>query len=472
MQSNNCPAVRLDAQGERRVDYRAVARLALPLILNSAIQAVLNLTDTWFASRLGTESVSAMGAIILPVVLMSFVFGGAGIAVQTLVAQAEGGGRRMEAGQAVWTGLWAMLLSFLPFGLLAQYGDVIFRPFELTPPILAKATEFWQARMEGLPSAIALWVLTSFFNGIGRSRLSLGLSALVAFLNIPLNEILIFHAGWGLAGSAWASNLAALLGALLGLGIFLSPTLARLYGTRQCHWPRPRALAHLISLGFMMGLGTASDLFGLALFQLMQVHLGAVAGAASQILFALTSVGFFPTIGLGLAGITLVGQSIGAGDPAWARILGNRIIRLCLLYMGGFGFVLAAAGPLVLRLFVNVHDPVGAETLAVGEKLLWIAAAYQLFDALNLGSAFCLRGAADARVPMLIPMVLTAFFFLPLVHILSFAPGEGFVTFLPAVGWGVIGGWIAVALYTALLGLALWARWRSGLWMKIGTVPL
>ncbi|MBE9054357.1 hypothetical protein IQ243_29005 [Nostocales cyanobacterium LEGE 11386] len=43
---------------------------------------------------------------------------------------------------------------------------------------------------------------------------------------------------------------------------------------------------------------------------------------------------------------------------------------------------------------------------------------------------------------------------------LSFKQGQGFVYFLPQVGFGVWGGWVAYALYMAILGSTLWWRWQ------------
>ncbi|MEO8166193.1 MAG: MATE family efflux transporter, partial [Betaproteobacteria bacterium] len=54
--STRLPAIRQDAHGQRSVNLRAVVALALPLFVNSGIQALLNLTDTWFIGRLSTDA--------------------------------------------------------------------------------------------------------------------------------------------------------------------------------------------------------------------------------------------------------------------------------------------------------------------------------------------------------------------------------------------------------------------------------
>src|SRR6478672_1024096 len=92
------PAQRLDAAGHTHVDQRAVLALALPLMLNSAVQIVLNLTDMWFMGRISTKALAAVGAVQWLVVVVVLVLGGAGTAVQTLVAQNFGARRYARAG--------------------------------------------------------------------------------------------------------------------------------------------------------------------------------------------------------------------------------------------------------------------------------------------------------------------------------------------------------------------------------------
>jgi hypothetical protein len=94
-------------------------------------------------------------------------------------------------------------------------------------------------------------------------------------------------------------------------------------------------------------------------------------------------------------------------------------------------------------------------------------AIYQAFDALHLGSSFCLRGAGDTRFPALALLVLSWGLFVPLAHTLTFAPGRGWVDGLPQYGLGATGGWIAITAYISLLGITLLLRWRSGAWRRI-----
>ncbi len=460
------PALRLDAEGRRHIDMRAVAVLALPLVLNSTVQAVLNLTDTWFIGRLSTAATAAIAAIHWLALLAIFLIGGVAMGVQTLVAQAFGAGRFRRTTRIAWMGMWASVLTIPAFGITVAFGPAMIRAFGLAPDVEALAIEFWIPRMIGGPLAAALWAAVAFFNGIGRTRIPLAIGVLVLGSNAVLNEIFIFRFGWGMAGAAWATTTAEFIGVALAIRMILS--LDRRQYAPQLTW-RPsfgRILA-LIALGLPMAMTACADLGAAALFQLMQVQVGVVDGAATQIVTIFTAIAYMPGIGLALAGTTLVGQAIGAGDHGWAERLGNRIIAVVACYMGGVGLLIALTGNWLVPLFVNASDPRAAEVIALCASLLWLAAAYQFFDGVNFASAFCLRGAGDARVPALIVLSCGTLIFLPLTHLLTFAPGEGWFDDAPGFGLGAVGGWSAILVYVLAIGTSLWLRWKNGAWKRI-----
>ena len=463
--THRLPALATDAAGRRRVDMRAVLALALPLVLNSTIQAVLSLTDTWFIGRLSVDATAALGAVYWFVILALLLFGGATMAVQTLVAQAYGAGRYRRASKALWTGLWASLATVPLFAAAILAGPSLVGAFDLAPAIEVLAVDYWQPRLAGGPFAAALWALSAYFNGVGRTRLPLLVTSVVALSNVVLNEWLIFGLGLGVAGAAWATSLAQLLGVALAMALMLRLE-PRRYRPLSTWRPKASAIWYQLKLGLPMAATASADLLGSALFQVMQVRIGAVDGAATMIVMMFTSLAYMPGIGVALAGTTLVGQAIGAGDRDWANVLGTRIIKLVSLGMGGLGIVMALAGSLLVPLFVNDADPDAAATVALALKLLWIAALYQLFDGLNFASSFCLRGAGDVRVPALLVMGLGFGLFVPLAYFLTFAPGQGWFGG-PGAGLGAVGGWSALLVYCMCAGTALVLRWRQGAWRAI-----
>jgi MATE family multidrug resistance protein len=465
--ADRVPARRFDAAGVAHVDQRAIVALAMPLIANSAVQLVLNLTDVWFIGRISTQALAAVSAVHWLAIVVLMVLSGVGMAVQTVAAQAHGARRQARAAQAVWIAMWALLLSVPLFVAVGLSIRGMLAPFGLPPAIVDLAAAFWLPRVGGSCFGAGVWALLGFFNAIGRPRVTVLVTGLMAVANALFNEIFIFHWHLGVAGSGLATMAAQACGLGLAMYAFLRGHYRRGYRTHLTWTPNLRRIWAQLLIGFPMGLLMAADLIGFSLFQIMQVKLGEVEGAASQVVMIMTAVSYLPGVGIALAGTTLVGQAIGAGDRDWAYRLGSRVILMTALYMGGMGLLLALAGPWLLPLFVAVGGPQASAVIALGLRLLWIAAAYQFFDGLNLASGMCLRGAGDAMVPAALVIVLSWLVFVPLAHMMSFAPGQGWVDFLPQWGLGARGGWFSVVIYTLLVGATLAMRWRSRAWQQL-----
>ncbi|MEM1242688.1 MAG: MATE family efflux transporter [Cyanobacteria bacterium P01_H01_bin.26] len=461
---SNLPAAKVGSRGQRRVDYRAILRLALPLFLSSGVQAILNLTDSWFIGRLSTDAIAAMGALYFLILVLFILFGGVGMYVQTLVAQAYGEGKPYQAAQAVGAGCWSALLLTPLFIFLALPGSELLKLFQFSPVVEQLAISYWTPRLLGLAIAIANLGLTAFFNGIGKTTVTLGISITIALVNVVLNEGLMFQLGMGMAGAAWATTLSLTVGTVLFLVIFLSRSLRQDFQSHKVWQPHWQTIRYLVAMGVPLGLLMTADLTGIAFFQIMQVKLGIIPGAATQVVMMLTSTAYMPTLGIAQAGTTLVGQSIGAGNRRWAKRLGNVAISLCVLYSVSVNVLLALNGRWLVPMFVTTTDAQVQAVIQLGQTLLWLAVAYNAFNALNIGSAFCLQGTGDVRVPSRLAVLLSWLGFVPLTHILTFGKGEGLVNFLPQLGIGVFGGWIAAILFTLVLSSCLFWRWRLGDW--------
>ena len=461
------PAQRIDAQGRAHVDVRAVLALALPLMANSAMQIILNLTDMWFVGHISTAALAAVGAVQWTILAVVFVLGGSGMAVQTLAAHAHGARRYRRAAQAAWTALWLTICAAPIFVALGAAGREILAPFGFIPQVADLAQAFWFPRIGGASFGVAALAMIGFFNGIGRPRVSFFVTIAMAIANAVFNYIFIFRLGWGVAGSAWASNVAQAVGFAIAFALFLRVPFRESHKSHLAWRPRRRLIREQIRLGLPMGMMPAADVLGFSVFQMMEVRYGTISGAATQMVSVLTSIAYMPGIGIATAGTTLVGQSIGAGDREWAMRLGTRVILLAAFVMGGIGLALAVVGPWVLPLFAGAGDRAAAAAATLGVQLLWLAAAYQFFDGLNLGSSMCLRGAGDVRVPVALVFPVCWLVFLPLAHIFTFAPGQGWFHFLPQLGYGAPGGWVAVVIYVILLGSTLFLRWRSRAWQRI-----
>lgn len=461
------PVARRDGKGRLRVDVRALLTLAAPLMVTNAIQAVLNLTDTWFIGRLSTEAVAAMGAIYWLMSCAILVLGGVGLATQSFVSQADGAGRRSRASQSLWNALWSSLLALPLFVLAALSGASLLGVFGLDPDVESLAIAYWEPRLAGAVLGAMTWALMSFFNGIGATRVTFIVALVTTLANIPANQFFMFELGWGMAGAAWGTNMAQAAGLVVGFVFFLRGEVARRYRTRLTLRPRLAMIRRQLAVGFPVGIMYGADVLGVALMQLMVAQVGNVGAAATQIVIMLTSIAYMPALGLATAGTTVVGQAIGAGDKAWALQVGTFVVRCCSALMFSVALLLLLIGPWLLPLFITDADGTAAAVVSAALLMLLPAAAYQLFDGLYFGSSFALRAAGDTQVPAVISMLLSWLLFVPLAHTLVFDESQAWIGGLPQFGLGGLGGWLALMGYVMCLGTIMYRRWRSQQWQRV-----
>ncbi len=163
--------------------------------------------------------------------------------------------------------------------------------------------------------------------------------------------------------------------------------------------------------------------------------------AAHQLALNLSAMTFMVPMGISASAAVLVGQSLGRGEPhkgihqGWIALKAGFIYNFltCLL----FTFF-----PLALLSFYTTDSA----TLAVGQKIMVVAAFFQLADGCQCISTGALRGLAHTRLPMIANAVGHWFVGLPLGLSLCFW-----------LGYGLVGLWVGLA--TGLVVVAVWLLW-------------
>jgi len=176
--------------------------------------------------------------------------------------------------------------------------------------------------------------------------------------------------------------------------------------------------------------------------------------AAHQIALNIASVVFMIPLGVSSAAAVLVGQHVGGRDLPGARRSGWAAILLVQVFMMSSALTMALAPRPFIRLFTTE-----AAVIAIGSQLLGVAAAFQLFDGLQVATTGALRGLGETRVPMFISLVGYWVSGLPLGWWLCFK-----------AGYGVVGLWMGLAMSLSLVGTALLLLWRARI--RQASVPL
>jgi MATE family multidrug resistance protein len=112
------------------------------------------------------------------------------------------------------------------------------------------------------------------------------------------------------------------------------------------------------------------------------------------------ALAFMVHLGLSNAATVLAGRASGAGDVRGLRQIAIAAIGLSLV-LCAIGIAIFVSAPVaIIALFLDTTKPDSPEILALGTRLLVLAALFQLGDAMQVMALGLLRAIRDTRVPM------------------------------------------------------------------------
>jgi MATE family multidrug resistance protein len=422
--------------------------LAWPVVAAELGWMGMGIVDTIFVGRLGPE---AIGAVSLGTVLYFAVavFGmGVLLGLDTLVSQAFGAEKLDDCHQWLVQGVYlCMVITPLIMGVLFA-GIPLLTRLDIDRRVLDQAVPFLR---------VQIWsTLPLFLYAVFRRYLqAMGLVKPVMFALISANVINAFG-NWiliygnlgapamGVLGSGWSTGLSRVYMALVLIvyaviqdreqatrliRVRLTADVSKILKLVELGWPA--AVHVMLEVGVF---AAATTLVGM---------LDAVSLAAHHVVLDLSSVTFMVPLGLSSAAAVRVGQALGRGEPQAAGVAGWTAMGLGAVFMMVAGFIFALVPMTLVSIFTR-----DAAVIKMAISLMFIAAAFQIFDGLQGVSAGALRGAGDTRTPMVCHLIAHWLVGLPVGYVLAFS-----------LGFGVVGMWIGLAFGLGLAGMFLLISW-------------
>ena len=434
---------------------RDLLALAWPMILGRAAQSVVGFTDAVLVAPLGPDALAATGNGALNELAVFMLPVGVAFIVQSFAAQLSARGDAVRLRRYGWYGLGIAALAQVVGVALVPAVPWLLARADYTPAVRALMGDYMALRLLGVGAAVGIEAIANWFGGQGNTRVGLAASVLVMALNVPLAWLLI-HGGFGLPamgvrGAAIASILATAAGFTYALATFLRA--GRDLPRPTWRWSEfRRVLRFGLPNGVNWFLEFASFLF---FIDVVFARMGTTALAALMAVLQLNSIAFMPAFGLANAGAIHVGQALGAGRADAVRAL----VRRTMLAAAGWMLLVGTGYALTPRLLLAPFSPgsVAARTgfLAVGVPLLWVAVAWQLFDAATIVLGETLRAAGDTAWPMRVRIAISWGAFVP-ITLLTARWGGGPVA---ALSW--------VVAYMAALAALLARRFAGGAWRTV-----
>ena len=351
---------------------RLLASMAIPMMISMLVQALYNVVDSVFVSRISENAFNAVGLAFPLQNLMIAVGAGTAVGINALLSRSLGEKKQDMADRAAGTGIFLSLCSAVVFALI---GIFLSRPFfmaqaKTVPEIVEMGTAYTRICLGLSVGLFCQFCFERLLQSTGRTMLSMVTQLIGAVINIILDPVFIFGLcgmpKMGVTGAAVATVLGQFVGALLAILLNLKYNPEIRIRLRLIRWDKPvvREIYRvgvpsivMQSIGSVMTFGMNKILF------VFTPTATAVFGAY----FKIQSFIFMPVFGLNNGMLPIISYNYGAArmDRVKRTVRLTICTAVCIMTVGFAVFQLAPAT--LLTLF-----DASAEMTAIGVPALRI----------------------------------------------------------------------------------------------------
>jgi len=390
-----------------REEARELFKLAFPLVVTQVAQMAILTTDTMMLGHL-SKAALAGAALGNTVFYFAWLFGlGPTAAISPMIAHILGARPKDRAGVRAVTrmGFWGVALISVPLLVFLMFTKDVLLALGQKPELAQAAGQFVRPLSVGLPMSLGYQVLRNYATALGRPNTPLLVMAVTILFNAAADYALIYgHFGFPrleLVGSGIASACSYTFSFAAMAAIALAhPGLKQYRVFRRFFRPHWEKFAELFRLGAPIGL---TMMFEAALFNastLLMGTFGTASVAAHVVALNVPSITFMVPLGIAMAATVRVGLAAGAGDRPGVRRAGYAALMMSVAVMSVAAVILGLFPRQIAGLYFAARNPENADVLALATTFLQVAAAFQVFDGIQVTASLSLRGLKDARMPM------------------------------------------------------------------------
>ena len=396
---------------------KLIWNMSLPIIASMLVQALYNIVDSWFVSRVSEQALTAVSLAFPAQNLMIGLATGTAVGVNALMGRALGAGLQERADKVANNGVFLAVVGFVISALLGlTCSDLFFRSQTQVESIIQMGNDYLRIVTIGSLGMFCQIMYERLLQGTGRSILSMYTQGLGAIINIILDPIFIFGLKMGVAGAAVATIIGQFCGCALAI-YFNHKKNTDITLSLRGFRPNWRLIGEIYAIGLpsviMIAIGSVMTfLMNKILITYHAAH--ETAATAFGVYFKLNSFIFMPIFGLNNGVIPIVAYNYGAQNRRrmMATIKRSALYACCIMV---FGTVLFWAIPdTLLRLFdaSDVMLAAGVPALRIISLSFCMAGA-----CIALGSSF--QALGKSMYSMVTSIVRQLVFLIPIAYVLA-----------------------------------------------------
>jgi putative MATE family efflux protein len=434
---------------------RAIVLLAIPMVLEMALESVFAVVDAFWVGKLGPTALSTIVYTESMLTIMYAVDMGLGMGATALVARRIGErdpeGAAQSAGQAIIIGIIASIVLGLVGGVFAPQ---LLALIGAAPDVIALGSSYTRVMLGGSGCILFLFLFNAIFRGVGDAAIAMRVLWFANIINLILDPCFIFGLGpfphLGVTGAAVATTIGRTCGALFALSRLVRP--GHRITLRARHLKViPKVMGRMLRLSWVTAIqGAIGSASYVGLVNIMS-RFGDQPVAGFGVSIRILLFALLPSWGLGNASATMVGQALGSRQP-------ERAEKAVWLAAGYDCVVLTLVG-LVFGLFAHplvslfTTDPIALETGATSLRVMALGFPFYAYG-MTVTQSF--NGAGDTWTPTFINFGVLWAFEIPFAYFLAVKSHLG-----------PLGVFIALTSAFSLLAVVSIVLFRRGRWKAV-----
>ena len=377
-----------------------LARIALPMVVSQGTFAVMIFTDRYFMSQIDSvHMAAALGGGVAAFFSFCFFTGLLSYA-NALTAQYLGAGELGKCSKVVTQGIVITVMCSPALVVITYFVSGIFENVGHDPVQVELEKTYYVILMLGVVVTLTKTCLSSYFAGIGRTRVVMICDVCGLVFNVPLCYVMVFGKlglpALGIIGAGVSTIIASVLACLLFILFYMEREHRVKFSVMNSFHVDWGVLRRFWRLGFPSGLELFLNVAAFNLFLLMFQGYGVVEGASAAIVFNWDLLSFVPMIGLNIGVISLIGRFVGANDMARTDE-----VMSAAFFLGIFYSAILAILYISFRFpLVEVFSPPEGNFSEIRDLAAFMMiglSSYVMADAIIIISGGVLRGAGDTR---------------------------------------------------------------------------
>ena len=376
---------------------RAILTLAIPVVINSFLQTMYNLTDTYWLGKIGTEQLAAIN-LVTPVQNIIINFGsGITVAGSVLIAQYIGAKLKEDAkAMANQIFVCAMLFALACAAVCFLATPGIVKWMGADGETYRHANTYLRIVIWDMPFLYMVNIFSAVHQAQGDTVRPMFLNLGGISINMVLDPLLMVVLHLGVAGAALATLLAKLVPALAAFTLLCNPKNDVSLNGRYMKFQMEKVKL-ILKIGLPTAIGGSTMQLGFVLMSKNVYVYGTQAMAAYGIGNKVNGLITLPSNGIGSAVATIVGQNMGARQQERAE-KGFRIsmwIAVCFLFVGGMILSRDAISTAIVSIFSD-----DAEVIAMAADFLSIMAFWCFTNGVYNAASGLFQGTGHTEVTM------------------------------------------------------------------------